>query len=161
MHNGFTIEADPRVSPKVIKEVKNICKRLEKITPIRHKVFVYIMWQMALNVDNDKVARCKKGKRMVFGRFFSPEDRAILFEDNAWPKDADCMIALPGRLEFLYRTLHFDQPRLRSQAALLGIVLHEAVHYFQFRDKRAFSHDGIDERVARLMKRVLGIKDRR
>lgn len=150
---GFTITYERGVSKSLINQCRRFLDRVQKVTPIKHKIGVLVTNRRTLS--HDEAALEKSGVKnapYTLANFCPPRSRASLEKYGIWSKGCDCMIILCGKLSRRKYGISYDR------FDFLDSVLHEVSHYTQFRDRKKLQEEGVEERMDSLMKRLLEAK---
>ena len=143
MKPGFKFDVSKNANLKSVCAVKKLLKIVQGRTPIRHRIGVLILDTYVLDHSNKEAKALKAGKHAVFGLFVPKKSKKRFAQ--FWIPGCDCMIILPARLPF------FDNPKKPAPIMLYWTLIHEMVHYMQFRDRKKLQEPGVEERTEKIM----------
>jgi hypothetical protein len=143
---GFKFVMEEGIDPRILKATKYFCKGIRKLTPIRHVIGVRLVNQV--KSPKGVWTRKKKGEnQQIWGGFASPQVRKHATKIGWWKPDYDCMILIPARI---YRR---GLSKKYAQCFFYYTIMHEIVHYIQFRDKKKLTERKMDKLTFRMFDR--------
>ena len=150
----------PKVSKSVRKLMKGIFKNIHKVTPIHHKILVYVGNWVAVCEKGNGAQVAKKikgagGDKLTAGRFYPRGVGGRILGI----KRHDCAILLAGRISALagngviIQKCSRGMERSLLEHGLMMAAFHELVHYCQYRDRKPLTEEGVDKKTKRLFRR--------
>jgi hypothetical protein len=119
---------DGRVSPYIIAAVRKACDKLPEVTPLKHNVRVLLHKSQIVMDPSDRT--------YSFGLF-----------DSQY-----CRIDVAAGIAPTLRKL--GDTKEQATAAVVHTLVHEFVHYEQYRDGRELTERGVNLRAKKLMQQL-------